>query len=112
MQQYQRDRNPRELLFQLGRCVAHFALDDQEVRFCTHLTGKDSWFEILEEQEFFADPGQQLLIFTEFRDTLDYLVACLNEWGFRTGHIHGCARHQDRYPAEWIEAGAVPIPRM
>ena len=44
VQQYQRDRNPRELLFQLGRCVAHFALDDQEVRFCTHLTGKDSWF--------------------------------------------------------------------
>ena len=44
VQQYQRDRNPRQLLFQLGRCVAHFALDDQEVRFCTHLTGKDSWF--------------------------------------------------------------------
>ena len=44
VQQYQRDRNPRELLFQLGRCVAHFALDDQELRFCTHLTGKDSWF--------------------------------------------------------------------
>ena len=44
VQQYQRDRNPRELLFQLGRCVAHFALDDQEVRFCTHLTGKNSWF--------------------------------------------------------------------
>ena len=44
VQQYQRDRNPRELLFQLGRCVAHFALDDQEAQFCTHLTGKDSWF--------------------------------------------------------------------
>ena len=44
VQQYQHDRHPRELLFQLGRCVAHFALDDQEVRFCTHLTGKDSWF--------------------------------------------------------------------
>ncbi len=44
VQQYQRDRSPRELLFQLGRCVAHFAVDDQEVRFCTRLTGKDSWF--------------------------------------------------------------------
>ena len=44
VQQYQRDRSPRELLFQFGRCVAHFAVDDQEVRFCTHLTGKDSWF--------------------------------------------------------------------
>ena len=44
VQQYRRDRSPRELLFQLGRCVAHFAVDDHEVQFCTHLTGKDSWF--------------------------------------------------------------------
>ncbi|VBF49768.1 type I restriction endonuclease subunit R [Burkholderia pseudomallei] len=42
--QYQTDRNPNELLFQLGRCVAHIAVDDAEVRFCTHLTGKTSWF--------------------------------------------------------------------
>ena len=42
--QYQTDRNPNELLFQLGRCVAHMAVDDAEVRFCPHLTGKTSWF--------------------------------------------------------------------
>ncbi|OQA86186.1 MAG: Type-1 restriction enzyme R protein [bacterium ADurb.Bin236] len=42
--QYKRDRDPRELLFLFGRCVAHFAVDDQEVRFCTHLKGKASWF--------------------------------------------------------------------
>ncbi|TXH39933.1 MAG: type I restriction endonuclease subunit R [Burkholderiaceae bacterium] len=42
--QYQTDRNPNELLFQLGRCIAHMAVDDAEVRFCTHLTGKSSWF--------------------------------------------------------------------
>jgi len=42
--QYRRDRNPRELLFQFGRCLAHFAVDDAEVQFCTHLQGKDSWF--------------------------------------------------------------------
>lgn len=42
--QYQTDRNPSELLFQLGRCVAHMAVDDAEVRFCPHLTGKTSWF--------------------------------------------------------------------
>lgn len=42
--QYKRDRDPRELLFGFGRCVAHFALDDQQVRFCTHLRGKQSWF--------------------------------------------------------------------
>ncbi|MES2770877.1 MAG: type I restriction endonuclease subunit R [Pseudomonadota bacterium] len=44
MTQYQTDRNPGELLFQLGRCVAHMAVDDAEVRFCPHLTGKTSWF--------------------------------------------------------------------
>src|SRR5690606_27912804 len=27
-----------------GRCVVHFAVDDQEVRMCTHLQGKQSWF--------------------------------------------------------------------
>jgi len=42
--QYKKDRDPRELLFEFGRCVAHFAVDDHEVRFCTHLKGKASWF--------------------------------------------------------------------
>lgn len=44
IEQYGRDRNPREKLFELGRCVAHFAVDDNEVWFCTHLAGKASWF--------------------------------------------------------------------
>ena len=44
VEQYKRDRNPREKLFEFGRCVAHFAVDDHEVRFCTHLKGKGSWF--------------------------------------------------------------------
>ncbi len=42
--QYKKDRNPREKLFAFGRCVAHFAVDESEVRFCTHLQGKSSWF--------------------------------------------------------------------
>jgi type I restriction enzyme, R subunit len=44
IEQYRRDRDPRELLFHFGRCIAHFALDDHEVRFCTELKGKASWF--------------------------------------------------------------------
>jgi len=44
VQQYRRDRDPKELLFQFSRCMVHFAVDDQEVRMCTHLKGKDSWF--------------------------------------------------------------------
>lgn len=42
--QYKKDRHPRERLFEFGRCVAHFAVDDHEVKFCTHLKGKASWF--------------------------------------------------------------------
>ncbi|HEX2955284.1 MAG TPA: DEAD/DEAH box helicase family protein, partial [Chitinispirillaceae bacterium] len=44
VQQYKNDRDPKELLFQFARCIVHFALDDHEVRMCTHLKGKDSWF--------------------------------------------------------------------
>jgi len=42
--QYQTTREPRELLFQPGRCIAHFAVDDAEASFCTELKGKASWF--------------------------------------------------------------------
>ena len=44
VEQYRRDRDPRELLFQFGRCAVHFAVDEHEVRMCTHLKGKGSWF--------------------------------------------------------------------
>lgn len=37
IRQYQQDRDPKELLFQFGRCVAHFAVDDQTAYFCTEL---------------------------------------------------------------------------
>jgi type I restriction enzyme R subunit len=44
VEQYRRDRNPRERLFEFGRCVVHFAVDDSEVRMCPELKGKASWF--------------------------------------------------------------------
>lgn len=44
VEQYKRDRDPREKLFEFGRCIVHFAVDDAEVMFCTHLKGKASWF--------------------------------------------------------------------
>lgn len=44
---------------------------------------------VLHEQGFFDHPDKRLLIFTEFKDTLDYLVEKLTEWGFRVGFIHG-----------------------
>lgn len=42
--QYQHDRSPKELLFQFTRCMVHFAVDDAQVKFCTRLQGKESWF--------------------------------------------------------------------
>jgi len=44
VEQYRRDRDPREKLFQFGRCVVHLAVDDAEVAMCTELRGKGSWF--------------------------------------------------------------------
>ncbi|MFP5284532.1 MAG: DEAD/DEAH box helicase, partial [Thermoanaerobaculia bacterium] len=44
---------------------------------------------LLQKEGFFDRPDQRLLLFTEFRDTLDHLVAALKSWGFRVGCIHG-----------------------
>jgi type I restriction enzyme, R subunit len=44
VEQYKRDRNPREKLFEFGRCMVHFAADDAQAMFCTQLKGKASWF--------------------------------------------------------------------
>ncbi len=45
--------------------------------------------ELLQQEGFFDHPEKRLLIFTEFKDTLDYLVERLKSWGFRVGYIHG-----------------------
>ncbi len=42
--QYKTDRDPRELLLQFKRCMVHFAVDDNEIKMCTKLDGKKSWF--------------------------------------------------------------------
>ncbi|HMP83919.1 MAG TPA: type I restriction endonuclease subunit R, partial [Verrucomicrobiota bacterium] len=42
--QYKRDRSSKELLFQFGRCMVHFAVDDHEVWMCTELKDAKSWF--------------------------------------------------------------------
>ena len=44
VQQYRTTRNHREDLFHVGRCAAHFAVDEQEAQFCTKLAGKASVF--------------------------------------------------------------------
>lgn len=42
--QYKTDRDPKEAIFNFKRCAVHFALDDNEIRMCTKLSGKSSWF--------------------------------------------------------------------
>jgi len=44
---------------------------------------------LLHDEGFFDHPDKRLLIFTEFKDTLDYLMERLADWGFRVGCIHG-----------------------
>jgi superfamily II DNA or RNA helicase len=44
---------------------------------------------LLQKEGFFDHADQRLLLFTEFRDTLDYLMGRLKTWGFRVGCIHG-----------------------
>ena len=44
---------------------------------------------LMQDEGFFDRPDQRLLIFTEFKDTLDYLMERMQAWGFRVGCIHG-----------------------
>jgi superfamily II DNA or RNA helicase len=45
--------------------------------------------DLLHKEGFFDQPEKRLLLFTEFKDTLDYLVQKLKAWGFKVGCIHG-----------------------
>lgn len=51
---------------------------------------------LLQDEGFFDDQRQRLLLFTEFKDTLNYLVENLKNWGFRIGTIHGGMRPGSR----------------
>jgi SNF2 family DNA or RNA helicase len=52
--------------------------------------------DLLHKEGFFDQPDKRLIIFTEFKDTLDYLVGKLKSWGFRVGCIHGSMRSGSR----------------
>ncbi len=52
--------------------------------------------EVLSEQGVFKDPSMKLLLFTEHKDTLDYLVGKLTEWGLNVTQIHGGMKIGDR----------------
>jgi len=51
---------------------------------------------LMQKEGFFDNADQRLLLFTEFKDTLDYLVDRLKSWGFRVGFIHGSMKSGSR----------------
>jgi superfamily II DNA or RNA helicase len=51
---------------------------------------------VLQERGIFTDEQMKLLIFTEHKDTLDYLVEKLREWGLTVTQIHGGMKIGDR----------------
>jgi superfamily II DNA or RNA helicase len=52
--------------------------------------------EVITEQGVFQDPKMKLLLFTEHKDTLDYLVGKLREWRLSVTQIHGGMKIGDR----------------
>jgi superfamily II DNA or RNA helicase len=54
---------------------------------------------VIEEIELLRT-GEKLLIFTEAKDTLDYLIENLNAWGLTTTSIDGTMAPPERYRAE------------
>jgi superfamily II DNA or RNA helicase len=71
---------------------------------------------LLQQEGFFDRPDQRLLLFTEFKDTLDYLVERLRRWGFRVGFIHGGMKAGSRddpgtrlYTEQQFREGAIQV---
>lgn len=52
--------------------------------------------DVITEQGVFSDPKMKLLIFTEHKETLDYLVSKLEAWGLTVTQIHGGMKIGDR----------------
>lgn len=44
VKQYQTDRDPKDPLLAPKHCAVHFAVDDDNIKMCTWLSGKASWF--------------------------------------------------------------------
>ena len=98
------DPNPavlKEEILQLNKLIDHaLILEKREIE--SKLTKLKK---ILLDLNIFKDPKAKLIIFTEHKDTLDYLVGDgkngrpdgkLIEWGLKVTQIHGSMRSGDR----------------
>jgi superfamily II DNA or RNA helicase len=91
----------KEEILQIGRLIDQArALEHREIE--SKLVKLKS---VLAEQEIFSNPSMKLLVFTEHKDTLDYLagdgqdgrpLGKLREWGLKVTQIHGGMKIGDR----------------
>jgi superfamily II DNA or RNA helicase len=72
--------------------------------------------DLLHKEGFFDHREKKLLIFTEFKDTLDYLIEKLKSWGFDVGCIHGGMKPGSRdepgtrlYSEQQFRDGAIQV---
>ncbi len=72
--------------------------------------------DLLHQEGFFDHPDQRLLLFTEFKDTLNYLLEKLKAWGFKAGCIHGGMKPGSRdepgtrlYSEQQFREGAIQV---
>jgi superfamily II DNA or RNA helicase len=80
--------NPEQVKEEIGR-LKELAVHAQRVEDTGQEAKLSRLHNLLKDEGFFDHPEQRLLIFTEFKDTLDYLVKNLRAWGFSVGTIHG-----------------------
>jgi SNF2 family DNA or RNA helicase len=82
----------RQEIVQLGKLIDHAViLEAREIESKLNRLRK-----VLDEQGVFQDPDMKLLLFTEHKDTLDYLVGKLRDWGLAVTQIHGGMKVGDR----------------
>lgn len=82
----------REEILQLTRLIDQArVLEQREVE-----TKLVKLREVIGSQGVFEDPSTKLLVFTEHKDTLDYLVDKLTQWGLNVTQIHGGMKIGDR----------------
>ena len=91
----------KEEILQIGRLIDQArALEHREIESKLVKLKK-----VLAEQDIFSNPSMKLLVFTEHKDTLDYLagdgqdgrpLGKLREWGLKVTQIHGGMKIGDR----------------
>jgi superfamily II DNA or RNA helicase len=57
-------------------------------------------FRTVVDNELVSSRSEKILVFTEHRDTMEYLTARVREWGYNAVNIHGGMKLQDRIAAE------------